>query len=126
MISLDTNYLLRFLTNDIKSQAQAAKEVIEGSKEIYIPVIVIAETIYFLRNYYKVGKSAICEELSLLIRQPNIKTSDFVLLALDLYQAENISFYDTLLLGEVIEKNLVLKTFDQKLSKVFSKYSSSN
>ena len=53
MILLDTNYLLRFLTNDIKTQAADAKKLIKYSIEINVPVVAIAETVYFLRNYYK-------------------------------------------------------------------------
>ena len=62
------------------------------------------------------------EELSLLIKQPSIKTQDFVSQALLLYRSENISFYDSLLLSEALEEKLTLRTFDKKLTKVFDKY----
>ncbi|KKQ42592.1 MAG: PIN domain protein [Microgenomates group bacterium GW2011_GWC1_37_8] len=122
MISLDTNYLLRFFTNDVKSQAQIAKRLIKGSSEIYLSVIAIAETVYFLRNHFEKSKDEVCEELSLLIKQPSIKTQDFVSQALLLYRSENISFYDSLLLSEALEEKLTLRTFDKKLTKVFDKY----
>lgn len=121
MILLDTNYLIRFFTNDIKSQAQVAKKLIEKSKEIYLSTIVIAETVFILRNHYQIGKNSVCQKLVSLIAQPNIKTQGFVLFALQIYEDENISFYDSLLVAEATEKNASLKTFDQKLSKVYSK-----
>ncbi len=122
MISLDTNYLLRFLTNDIKSQALIAKRLITGSKEIYISQVALAETVYFLRNHYEKSKDEVCEELSLLVKQPNIKTEEFVSSAFILYRSENISFYDSLILSETLEKGFSLRTFDEKLGKIYSKY----
>ena len=125
MISLDTNYLLRFFTNDIKSQALIARRIIKEEKEVYISPIVMAETVYFLRNYYKKDKISICKELDLLIRQPNIKADAYISLALHLYQSEPISFYDCLFVAEALLHKLEIKTFDEKLAKVFSKYRSS-
>ena len=122
MISLDTNYLLRFLTNDIKSQALIAKKLITGSEDIYISTIALAETVYFLRNHYKKTKAEICEEMSLFIKQPNIKTPEFILPAISIYRSENIGIYDSLLIAEALNKKLKFKTFDKKLSKVFKKY----
>ena len=122
MISLDTNYLLRFLTNDIKLQAQIAKKVIEGSKGVYIPIVTIAETVYFLRNHYEKGKDDVCKELGLLVKQPNIITEKYVPLALRLYKNENISFYDSLFIAEAIYSKSEIKTFDKKLNNVFTKY----
>ena len=122
MISLDTNYLLRFLTNDIKSQALVAKKLIGGSKEIYLSVVALGETVYFLRNHYEKSKNEVCDELSLLVKQSNIKTEEFVSSAFLLYRSENISFYDSLLLSEALEKGLSLKTFDEKLKRVYLKY----
>lgn len=123
MIALDTNYLIRFFTNDIKSQALIAKGIIKESKEIYIPTITIAETVYFLRNHYQKDKELVCNELASLVKQSSIKTQDFVPLALQIYKSENISFYDSLLLGEILEMSAQLKTFDKRLLKVFKKYS---
>ena len=122
MISLDTNYLLRFLTNDIKPQAQTAREVILSTKEVCISTLAIAETVYFLRNHYKKDKKIICRELSLLIKQPNIKVKNYVSLTLRLYNRENISIYDSFFIAEALEEGLEIKTFDQKLLKVFLKY----
>lgn len=122
MIFLDTNYLVRFFVNDIKDQALAAKKIIKEPKEIYISTIVMAEVVFILTNYYKIDKSRICNELLSLIKQPNIKTQNFISFALQIYSNENFSFYDSLLLSEAIEKNAQLKTFDKKLSKLYSKY----
>lgn len=123
MISLDTNYLVRFFTNDVKPQALTAKKLIEQEKEIYIPAIVIAETVYVLRTNYQIKKASLCGQLLSLLKQPNIKTPDYIVPALQTYEVETISFYDCLILAESLGKNCTLKTLDKKLHKVWLKYS---
>jgi|SRR3989344_4086987 len=122
MILLDTNYLLRFLTNDIKTQAADAKKLIKYSIEINVPVVAIAETVYFLRNYYKIGKTQIVDKLTSLLQQKNIKCESYAHDALQIYEKEIISFYDCLILGEALKLEGELKTFDEKLQKVYKKY----
>lgn len=122
MITLDTNYLIRFFTNDVKPQALAAKKLIEKEKEIYIPPIAIAETVYILKNNYQTKKTPLCEKLLLFLKQPNIKTPDYIAFALQIYEIEAISFYDCLILAESLKKNCALKTLDKKLHKIWLKY----
>ncbi|MBU1071223.1 PIN domain-containing protein [Patescibacteria group bacterium] len=119
---LDTNYLVRFLTRDIESQAQIAKKIILNHKT-FIPAIVFAETVYILNNHYQVKKNKIFSTFLSLFKQPNITHPPFIPQAMNIYNQENISFYDSLILAESLEKKLPLKTFDQKLQKTFSKYS---
>ena len=118
---LDTSYLVRFLTEDIKVQAQIAKKIIEKDK-IYIANIVLAETVYILETHYKANKNELCDILISLVKQSNISTSSFVHLALNIYKSENISFYDSLLVAEVLNSKSQLRSFDKKLLKTYSKY----
>ncbi|EKD57687.1 MAG: hypothetical protein ACD_57C00186G0004 [uncultured bacterium] len=118
---LDTNYIVRFLTEDIKVQAQIAKKIIEKDK-IYIANIVLAETVYILETHYKANKNELCDILISLVKQSNISTSSFVHLALNIYKSENISFYDSLLVAEVLNSESQLRSFDKKLLKTYSKY----
>lgn len=118
---LDTNYLIRFLTKDIKSQAQEARRIILNNKT-FIPAIVFAETVYLLTNHYQIQKNKIFSTFLNLFKQPNITYPPFVPRATNIYNQENISFYDSLILAESSEKKLTLKTFDQQLQKTFIKY----
>ena len=118
---LDTSYLVRFLTEDIKVLAQIAKKIIEKDK-IYIANIVLAETVYILETHYKANKNELCDILISLVKQSNISTSSFVHLALNIYKSENISFYDSLLVAEVLNSKSQLRSFDKKLLKTYSKY----
>lgn len=122
MIFLDTNYLVRFFVRDIEEQAQHAKKLIEGTKKLFITSIVIAEFVYILEAHYKATKEDLCAKLLSFLKQPKIVTLAFIFRALEVYKNESISFYDSLLVSEVLEEKGELKTFDEKLSKVFSKY----
>ena len=122
MITLDTNYLLRFFTRDIPEQASQAKRLIESSKEIYILTIVLAETVYFLINHYLVDKQDVVEKLLSFVKQPNISTANFIPLSFEIYKDENISFYDCLLIAEALKQNMEVKSFDRKFMKIFLKY----
>jgi len=122
IIFTDTNYLVRFFTNDIPEQAQKAKELLSKTKKIYLTTIVLAETVFILENHYQAKKSDVCNNLLALIKQPNINSAAFTPLALTMYKSENVSFYDCLLIAETIENKAKLESFDIKLMKIFKKY----
>ena len=119
MVFLDTNYLVRFFTKDVEKQAREAQKVIENEK-IYIAEIVLAETVYILETHYEAKKEDVCDKLFSFLNQPNVYTFSFAGLALEIYKNENISFYDSLLVSQAKDKKGKLKTFDEKLAKVFS------
>lgn len=120
---LDTNYLVRFLVQDITSQAKLATRTIKESGKLYIPTIVLAEANYILKVHYKNKKEDICTALAFLLKQPNIRSAKYNLLAINIYKLENLSFYDCLIIAEAIEEKGELATFDKKMLKIFKKYS---
>lgn len=122
MYFLDTNYLIRFLTRDIATQAETARQIITSKKSIYIPTIVLAETVYILENHYQISKIQVCNQLISLLKQKHISSDIFTPLALQIYKKETISFYDCLLCAQAIDNYAQLKTFDQKLHKVYLHY----
>lgn len=124
MISIDTNYIVRFLTHDIESQfIEVQKIFLNKENEIYFSTIAIAETIFILENHYKTNKVEAVSVVDKLLITKNIKTEPFIYKSLLIYKNESISFYDSLIAAEAIYKKLDLKTFDKKLVKVFEKYS---
>lgn len=122
MIYIDTNYLVRFFIKDIKNLAKKARRIIKSEK-VYISEIVLAETDYILENHYEVSKINVCDKLISLLHLRNVTSPDFSLFSLEIYKSENISFYDCLIMAEAISHDGELKTFDQKLKKVWKKYS---
>ena len=87
MIAVDTNLLVRILTNDDPSQARRAVKILK-SDEIYIPKTVLLETEWVLRHAYEIGRSDIAVGLQKLLGLPNVSVED----PDSIYQA--ISWYE--------------------------------
>ena len=87
MISVDTNLLVRILTNDDPIQARRAVKILK-SDDIYIPKTVLLETEWVLRHAYEVGRSDIAAGFQKLLGLPNVSVED----PDSIYQA--ISWYE--------------------------------
>jgi predicted nucleic-acid-binding protein len=63
MIGLDTNILVRYLTQDDPAQAALAADVIEGRlTEVepgFVSVVAMAETVWVLQRFYRFGSAQI-------------------------------------------------------------------
>lgn len=128
MTFIDTNYLLRFLLKDIRSQHQEAKQLLlkgsRGEERLVTSTVVFFELYWVLSSYYKKNKS----DLVLLLKK--ILDLDFVVLKersilrdsvkrfsntnFDLEDCYNLSFSKTHKIKE-------FKTFDEKLVKQWNK-----
>ena len=87
MIAVDTNLLVRILTNDDPIQARRAVKILE-SDNIYIPKTVLLETEWVLRHAYEIGRSNIIIGFQKLLGLPNVNVED----PDSIYQA--ISWYE--------------------------------
>ena len=87
MIAVDTNLLVRILTNDAPNQARRAVKILK-SDDIYIPKTVLLETEWVLRHAYEIGRSAIAVGFQKLLGLPNVSVED----PDSIYQA--ISWYE--------------------------------
>jgi predicted nucleic-acid-binding protein len=87
MIAVDTNLLVRILTNDDPVQARRALKIVK-SDDIYIPKTVLLETEWVLRHAYEIGKSNIINGFQKLLGLPNVTVED----PDSIYQA--ISWYE--------------------------------
>ncbi len=75
MISVDTNLLVRILTNDDPIQAPRAVKILK-SDDIYIPKTVLLETEWVLRHAYEIGRSDIAVGFQKLLGLPNVSVED--------------------------------------------------
>ena len=69
MISVDTNVLVRLLTNDDPAQARRAARIME-KEDIFIPKTVLLETEWVLRHAYKIERSNILTAFRTLLGLP--------------------------------------------------------
>ena len=75
MIAVDTNLLVRILTNDDPIQARRALKIIK-SDEIFVPKTVLLETEWVLRHAYKIEKSNVIVGFQKLLGLPNVIVED--------------------------------------------------
>ena len=123
---LDTNALLRFLTNDIPSQRSQVEDLIRKSRlhqvTLHICEPIFIETAVTLKNYFKYPRDKIVSLLGLLINSPELIIENHQLLvqSLDLYADHPLDFVDCILHNRAQTKNHRLFTFDSQLQKIHS------
>ena len=123
MIAVDTNLLVRILTNDDPIQARRAMKILK-SDDIFIPKTVLLETEWVLRHAYEIGRSDIIVGFQKLLGLPNVRVED----PDSLYQAikwyeDNFDFADALHLASS-RRCVSFATFDSSSIKKAWKVSS--
>ncbi len=71
MIAIDTNIIVRFLTQDDELQFQKSKDILQ-TQDVFITDTVILETEWVLRFRYKFKPDEICMALRNLFGLPNV------------------------------------------------------
>lgn len=123
---VDTNAILRYLINDIPSQAEQTerliKEALREQIKVVLPVVVVMELLFTLTKSYGWKKADICEKLLKLIASPLIEVEkrEQLVEAINWYMKKNISFVDCLLISEAQVLGGEIFTFDKKLKKLMN------
>ena len=123
----DTNFVVRYLLGDNQEMLLKTKEVFEqvqtGKIFLILEQAVFTEIVFILSSFYKVPKNKISEILSELLAYKGIVCEDkeSLLLALDLYNKQNLHIIDCLLIAKAEASNLDILSFDQKLINVNNK-----
>jgi predicted nucleic-acid-binding protein len=96
-IALDTNALVRLLTNDDPKQARRVADLIEASPACFVPITVVLELEWVLRGAYKLPREAIVRGFQglMAISHLSLEQEEQVLQALDAY-ARGLDFADAL------------------------------
>lgn len=120
MRAVDTNILVRLITQDDARQFATASRWAEGG--VWVSLLALAEAVWVLSAVYGRGPSEIASALDTLLnhRQLSLQDSDVVTAALaEFRRRPRVSFSDCLLL-EISRKagHLPLGTFDRDLSKL--------
>jgi predicted nucleic-acid-binding protein len=123
MIAVDTNLLVRILTNDDPAQARRAVKILK-SDDVFIPKTVLLETEWVLRHAYGIGRSNIVDGFKKLIGLSNVSVED----PENIYQAiswyeHNLDFADALHLASA-KRCESFATFDNSFIKKAQKISS--
>lgn len=116
MIAVDTNVVVRLLTQDDELQFNKSVEIFR-EQEVFIPDTVILETEWVLRFAYKFKPADICKGLRNLLGLPNAHLADASLIAQVLQWHENgLDFADAFHLAQS-QHYEEFYTFDEKFWK---------
>lgn len=88
MIVVDTNILVRYLTNDDPEQSLQEKELLKNSKTILVTKTVLLECEWVLRSAYKLPRESILNCLMTVCGLPNVivENAKHILTAIEYYQ----------------------------------------
>jgi len=112
---IDTNVLIRFLTNDKSSKYKTLysffNSLEKGVLKVELKLIVLFQTAFVLKSYYKVPKENISTSLSALLKFKGIQIKDkkIVMRTLELWNTNNIEIVDCYLIAclENDEQNII-------------------
>ena len=80
MIGLDTNVLVRYLTQDDPGQARRAsalvEETVRAGERCYIDSVVLCELVWVLRGAYSFDKSTVVETLERILATAQFEIAD--------------------------------------------------
>jgi predicted nucleic-acid-binding protein len=125
MIGLDTNVLVRYLTQDDPGQSLRATELIERrlteDNPGFISVVAMTETVWVLERAYRLSNVRIAEVIERLLQTAVlvVENEAEVFAAMTVLQEGSGSFADSLI-GELGDRAgcSVTLTFDQKASRL--------
>jgi predicted nucleic-acid-binding protein len=125
MIGLDTNMLVRYLTQDDPGQSPRATELIERrlteDNPGFISVVAMTETVWVLERAYRLSNVRIAEVIERLLQTSVlvIENEAEVFAAMTVLQEGSGSFADALI-GELGDRAgcSVTLTFDQKAARL--------
>lgn len=114
MIAVDTNVLVRYVTNDDPVQARAAMEILGGDRAVLISHTVLLEFEWVLRGVYGLSREVVQRAMLQVLGLPNVivRQAERVDEALSLHR-EGMDFADALHL--VLAEGAPLYTFDERL-----------
>jgi predicted nucleic-acid-binding protein len=120
MRAVDTNLLVRLLTNDDEAQVRVAEEFIAAGA--WIPHIVLAEAMWVLASAFDLSRARLAEAIEMLLNHTSlaIQDSEAVIAALASFrQYAGVEFSDCLALETARRAgHLPFGTFDRRLSRL--------
>ncbi len=121
---LDTNVLVCFILGEPEKQAAAVaiifKQCDEGTVELVLHPIVLAETVFVLSSFYEQKRADIAKVLTFILGSPGIicDQRDVLRLALEHYSKSKIHFVDCYMVATSHFSQHPVISFDRGLDKL--------
>lgn len=120
-IFADTNLFLRYLTNDVPTQADAVEQLLHrafaGEVVLVINSLVVAEIVWTLESYYGLTRDSIKDKILAILNTPGLEVAegDLLLQAIFWYADKNVDFIDAFNAAWLLAQGLTTAcTFDCK------------
>jgi len=115
MTALDTNVLVRIITNDDRAQAARAATFLREQERVFIPKTVLLELEWVLRSAYRIEPSAVVSALRDIMSVSNVEIEDEagVTQAIEWYE-KRMDFADALHVASA-GRERKFATFDNRL-----------
>lgn len=120
---VDTNILVRHLTDDPPDQARRATAILENAERLILTDVVIAELVYVLESYYERPKKKVAEAVQSLLTLSSIAVADhdLVLRAIEVYEHTRVDFAESYLVAAAELTGVgAIASFDRALDRVAS------
>jgi predicted nucleic-acid-binding protein len=118
---IDTNLFLRYLTNDVPTQADAVEALLQraakGKVHLVTTSMVIAEIVWTLESFYELDKKEIQSMVLGILNTTGLDVidSDLILQAIVPYADKNVDFIDAFNVAWMVKNDVdKVYTFDQK------------
>jgi predicted nucleic-acid-binding protein len=122
VIAVDTNVLVRVLVDE-PSQPEhiaAARSLVSEAGDVFVPLVVLVETVWVLETSYGLPKSDIVQALDHMLANTafSLEEEQRCSAALRLFRESGADFSDCLILADCRSRDLQLYTFDKRLAKL--------
>ncbi|WP_353391914.1 type II toxin-antitoxin system VapC family toxin [Brucella sp. NBRC 14130] len=116
MLAIDTNLVIRYLTNDYPKQSPRARALIDG-EAVFVAVTVMLEVEWVLRSTYEYRPADVARAMRSFAGLPTVTVEDGAVVATALDLAERgMDFADALHLGKAAHCS-GMASFDRKFVK---------
>jgi predicted nucleic acid-binding protein len=118
-LRVDANVLLRFLTGEPEGMAERAARLMrraeEGEVLLILSPLVVAETVWVLKSFYRHSAAEIAQVLIPLLSADGLEVKDREILvgALGLARDKNVDFADAVLALEAVRDRETVCSFDE-------------
>jgi len=120
---VDTNILVRHLTNDPPDMAKRATAFLGSTDELLLVDLILAEVVYVLESYYEVPRQTVAALARSILAFGAIRTIDPALLlrTIEVYEVHLIDFADAYLVASAEAAGVTeIVSFDRSISRVAS------
>jgi predicted nucleic acid-binding protein len=120
---VDTNILVRLLTNDIPEQVEAALRFIDEQGSLHITSSTMLETAYILITHHTRSRDNIVVGLTGVLQSHQFIADEAIVwrLALELFGSTTLALHDCYIAARAWSEGAALLTFDEDLAKVMQR-----